>query len=217
MKKLLKITVLLMAVLMLFAACGGNSEDETTTAPSKEILTQPETTISNFPVTTEPVYDLNHHFVKFTMADGGIFVVETYPEYAPATCQNFVSLVTAGFYDGKTIHRVEDSLVQGGAPKTEELDPIKGEFASNGFAKNTLKHEKGVISMARTMHPNSATSQFFICYEAIPYLDGDYAAFGKVIEGMETVETFKNAETEEQGNLSIVIDPIVIEKAEVIS
>lgn len=215
MKKLIKLFAISMAVMMLFVSCSGNTNNEETTT---EVITQGETTtISNFPTVTEPTYDLNHHFVKFTLADGKTFVVETYPEYAPATCDNFIALVNNGFYSGKTFHRVEDSLCQGGAVENEKLDPIKGEFASNGFSKNTLKHERGVISMARTMHPNSATSQFFVCYEAIPYLDGDYAAFGKVIEGIEILEAFREEETKEQGNLSLLIEPIVIEKAEVIS
>lgn len=139
-----------------------------------------------------------HTKVKFEMEydgeDIGSFVVEVYPEYAPITAANFVKLVEEGFYNGLTFHRiVEDFMAQGGAPKNETADTIKGEFAANGV-DNPLadKHERGVISMARTNDYNSASSQFFICYSDTysSALNGNYAAFGKVIEGMEVVDSF---------------------------
>lgn len=123
---------------------------------------------------------------------GGIIKVELYPEIAPNTVKNFISLVRKGFYDGVIFHRVIPGfMIQGGDPTgTGTGGPgyhIKGEFSSNGF-RNDLNHEKGVISMARAQHPDSAGSQFFIMVEAAPHLDGQYAAFGKVIEGIEEAE-----------------------------
>lgn len=136
--------------------------------------------------------------VKVTMENGKEFVIELYPEFAPITVENFLSLVKEGFYDGLTFHRVIDGfMAQGGCPDGNgtggSSKNIKGEFSGNGV-NNTLSHTKGVISMARSMNPNSASSQFFICYGDCTFLDGQYAAFGKVISGMETVEDFLTVE-----------------------
>lgn len=130
--------------------------------------------------------------VEVVMEDGEVFYIELYPEYAPETVENFVNLVEQGFYNGLTFHRVESGvLIQGGDPEGTGYGgsgkTIKGEFPQNGYTANTLKHTEGIISMARTNDPNSATSQFFICEKALPSLDGNYAAFGRVISGMETV------------------------------
>ena len=130
--------------------------------------------------------------VTIEVEEYGNIVVELYPEIAPNTVANFVSLVESGFYDGLTFHRViENFMIQGGCPKGDGTgDPgykIKGEFTANGF-ENNLKHERGVISMARSMAYDSAGSQFFIMHEDAPHLDGQYAAFGKVIDGMDTVD-----------------------------
>lgn len=158
--------------------------------------------------------------VLFTMTDGQTFVMEVYPDVAPITVKNFLNLVEEGFYDGLTFHRViEGFMAQGGAydPINQMNDPaasIKGEFASNGF-QNDLKHERGVVSMARTDDPNSASSQFFICYEAAPHLDGDYAAFGKVIEGMETVDSFLSAGTDPYTNMPL--KEVKIKEAKIIN
>lgn len=135
--------------------------------------------------------------VTFEMENGDIIKVELYPEIAPNTVRNFVSLVSKGFYDGLIFHRViRGFMIQGGCPDGTGMGgpgySIKGEFAQNGVA-NDLKHTPGVLSMARSMHPDSAGSQFFIMHEAAPHLDGAYAAFGKVIEGQEHVN--KIAET----------------------
>lgn len=121
----------------------------------------------------------------------GTIEVELYPEVAPETVNNFVTLVNSGFYNGLTFHRIiEGFMVQGGCPEGTGFGgpgySIPGEFEDNGF-KNDLKHEPGVISMARAMHPDSGGSQFFIMHHAAPYLDGKYAAFGKVISGMDVV------------------------------
>lgn len=135
--------------------------------------------------------------VTFEMENGDIIKAELYPEIAPNTVRNFVSLVSKGFYDGLIFHRViRGFMIQGGCPDGTGMGgpgySVKGEFAQNGVA-NDLKHTPGVLSMARSMHPDSAGSQFFIMHEAAPHLDGAYAAFGKVIEGHEHVN--KIAET----------------------
>ena len=135
--------------------------------------------------------------VTFEMENGDIIKAELYPEIAPNTVRNFVSLVSKGFYDGLIFHRViRGFMIQGGCPDGTGMGgpcySFKGEFAQNGVA-NDLKHTPGVLSMARSMHPDSAGSQFFIMHEAAPHLDGAYAAFGKVIEGQEHVN--KIAET----------------------
>lgn len=126
------------------------------------------------------------------MENGKKIVAELYPDKAPNTVNNFISLVKSGFYDGLTFHRViEGFMIQGGCPKGNGTGGpgycIKGEFKANGV-KNDLKHERGVLSMARAMDPNSAGSQFFIMHETSPHLDGQYAAFGKVTKGMDVVD-----------------------------
>lgn len=126
------------------------------------------------------------------MENGKTILIELYPEIAPITVANFEKLVKAGFYDGLIFHRViKGFMIQGGDPEGTGMggaeEKIKGEFRSNGVP-NDLKHTRGVISMARSMMPNSASSQFFIMHEDAPHLDGNYAAFGKVIEGIETVD-----------------------------
>ncbi len=130
--------------------------------------------------------------VTFEMEDGGIMKAELYPSVAPNTVNNFISLVSKGFYDGLIFHRVISGfMIQGGDPKGTGMGGpgycIKGEFTMNRF-QNDLKHERGVLSMARTMAPNSAGSQFFIMHENSPHLDRQYAAFGKIIEGIEVVD-----------------------------
>ena len=130
--------------------------------------------------------------VTFEMEDGGIMKAELYPQVAPNTVNNFVSLVSKGFYDGLIFHRVISGfMIQGGDPKGTGMGGpgycIKGEFTENRF-QNDLKHDRGVLSMARTMAPNSAGSQFFIMHQNSPHLDRKYAAFGQIIEGIEVVD-----------------------------
>ncbi len=131
--------------------------------------------------------------VIIEMENGDIMKAELYPDIAPATVENFMKLVEDGFYDGTIFHRVIPGfMVQGGAAVGEKsATTIDGEFNSNGF-KNDLKHERGILSMARTMDPNSASSQFFIMVADAPHLDGEYAAFGKIIEGIEAADTIVN-------------------------
>lgn len=131
--------------------------------------------------------------VTIEMESGDLIKAELYPESAPNTVNNFISLIKKGFYNGVIFHRVISGfMLQGGDPEgTGTGGPgysIKGEFSSNGFSKNTLKHDPGVLSMARTAIPNSAGSQFFLMHKSASHLNGQYAAFGKVIEGMDVVD-----------------------------
>lgn len=130
--------------------------------------------------------------VTITMENGDVMKAELYPQIAPNTVNNFISLIRKGYYDGIIFHRViYGFMIQGGCPNGNGMGgpgySIKGEFTNNGFV-NHLKHTPGVLSMARTMMPNSAGSQFFIMHKASPHLDGEYAAFGKVIEGLDVVD-----------------------------
>ena len=188
--KILSAVILSVMVFML-ASCGDNNSPDSSIAPGEKPR------------------------VEVEMKNGGKFVIELYPEYAPDTVVNFLTLVEAGFYDGLEFHRVSSSLAQGGdAHGQKPVSEIKGEFTSNGFNGNTLKHERGVISMARTSDPDSATSQFFICYNDLPSLDGNYAAFGKVVDGMEVVDAFKDGQftMNSLGEMAVPVEPIVINK-----
>ncbi len=138
--------------------------------------------------------------VTITMKDGGVIKLELYPETAPISVNNFISLVKKNFYDGLVFHRVINGfMIQGGCPDGTGMGgpgySIKGEFAQNGVA-NSLKHTEGVLSMARSMHPDSAGSQFFIMHKNAPHLDGGYAAFGKVTEGMDVVNRIAETATD---------------------
>ena len=139
-----------------------------------------------------------HPTFTITLKDGGVMKGELYPEYAPQSVGNFTELANKGFYDGLIFHRViPNFMIQGGDPKGTGMGgpgySIMGEFAANGFRKNTLKHTLGVISMARSMRPDSAGSQFFIMTGSSPHLDGSYAAFGKVTDGVEHALRIQNA------------------------
>ena len=143
---------------------------------------------------------MQNPIVTFEMENGGKFVAELYPEYAPNTVANFVELVSQGFYDGLIFHRVIPGfMIQGGDPTGSGMGGpghcIKGEFSQNGYKKNTLKHTRGVLSMARSMMADSAGSQFFVMHENAPHLDGAYAAFGKVTEGMDVVDAIASTPT----------------------
>lgn len=140
---------------------------------------------------------MKNPIVTITMENGGVMKAELYPEIAPNTVNNFIDLINRGFYDGIIFHRVIPGfMIQGGCPEGNGMGgpgySIKGEFSRNGF-KNELKHKKGVLSMARTMDPNSAGSQFFIMVADAPHLDDQYASFGKITEGMEVAEDIVNA------------------------
>ena len=191
-----KILALFSALLILaFAGCGSDKPEENTIDKEKE------------PVKTETTSQegdeasLYEEKIMFTieMVDGGVMKGELYPKLAPETVENFVALCDENFYDGLIFHRViEGFMIQGGG-YTETMeerptDSIKGEFESNGF-KNPLKHERGVLSMARTSVPDSASSQFFIMHDKAPHLDGEYAAFGRVTEGLDIIDEIATVET----------------------
>ena len=156
---------------------------------------------------------------------GNIIVLTLHPDAAPITCENFEKLVNEGFYNGLTFHRVVDEfMAQGGDPKGDgtggSADTIKGEFAANGV-NNPLSHQRGVVSMARSQSPDSASSQFFICYTGnyASSLDGQYAAFANVTEGMEVVDDFMKVERDlnSMGEMASPKTPIIMEKVEMIA
>ena len=157
--------------------------------------------------------------VTIEMEDGGVIRLELYPDVAPITVDNFVSLVRKGFYDGLIFHRVISGfMIQGGDPKGTGMGgpgyPIKGEFKANGVVNN-IRHERGVISMARSMMPDSAGSQFFIMHADARSLDGQYAAFGQVVEGMDEVDKIAAVQTDSNDKPleDVVIDTIRVETA----
>ena len=157
--------------------------------------------------------------IKIEMDNGAIIEIELYPEKAPKTVANFEKLVSEGFYDGLTFHRIiKGFMIQGGDPQGTGMggskDKIYGEFASNGFPQNDLAHTRGVISMARSMYPDSASSQFFIMHKDAPHLDGQYAAFGKVISGMDAVDEIASTPTNaaDRPAYPVVMKKVTIEK-----
>lgn len=181
-KSSLKVFICVALVIGTFAFLTACGEDESTKQKSLSELTE-RTTV-----------------VKIEMESGDKIVLELYPDLAPITVKNFLKLVEKGFYDGLIFHRVIDGfMIQGGDPEGTGMggsgETIKGEFISNGIS-NPLLHEKGVLSMARADEPDSASSQFFICLEDSPHLNGQYASFGRVIEGMETVEKIGRVATD---------------------
>ncbi|MDE6024221.1 MAG: peptidylprolyl isomerase [Lachnospiraceae bacterium] len=142
---------------------------------------------------------MTNPIVTITMESGDVMKFELYPDIAPNTVKNFISLINKGFYDGLIFHRIiEGFMIQGGCPEGTGMGgpgySIKGEFSQNGF-QNDLKHEPGVLSMARSMMPNSAGSQFFIMHKTSPHLDGAYAAFGKITEGLDVVNKLASVPT----------------------
>jgi len=167
---------------------------------------------------------MNHPQIKITVKNFGTMTAELYPEMAPLTVANFLKLARENFFDGLIFHRViRGFMLQGGGyneqMEEKHADAIRGEFAANGFKQNTLKHGRGVLSMARTSDPNSASSQFFVMHAPAPHLDGQYAAFGKVIEGDAVIDQIANVQTGNYGwyMQDVPMDPVVIEKLEIIS
>lgn len=168
---------------------------------------------------------LANPIVTITMENGDVIKAELYPDIAPNTVNNFILLVKKGFYNGLNFHRIINGfMIQGGCPEGTGMGgpnySIKGEFSQNGF-KNDLKHTEGVLSMARSMRPDSAGSQFFIMHKAAPHLDGAYAAFGKVIEGMDVVNkiattrtTYGDRPVKEQKMASVTVDTFGIDYPE---
>ena len=165
---------------------------------------------------------MNHPKIKFTIKNYGEITAELYPEKAPKTVENFLSLVKDGFFEGLIFHRViKGFMIQGGGFDGEfnhkETGAIKGEFIANGFMSNDLRHKRGVLSMARTSDPNSASSQFFIMHQDASHLDAQYAGFGMVTEGIEVVDKIANTKTGNYGWYQDVPKvPVVIEKVEIV-
>lgn len=163
--------------------------------------------------------------VTITMENGDVIKAELYPEIAPVSVNNFISLIQKSYYDGLIFHRViKGFMIQGGCPEGSGMGgpgySIRGEFSSNGY-ENNLKHTEGVLSMARSMHPNSAGSQFFIMHKTSPHLDGSYAAFGKVTEGMdvvnkiaETATDYSDRPLEEQKMKTVTVDTFGVDYPE---
>ena len=189
--------VLIIMTLVVLASCGTTTKTETTNA--------------------EPVEGIGMHNIEMTIADYGTIKLELDGDTAPITVQNFLDLVNSGFYNGLTFHRIMDGfMIQGGDPEGTGFGgsekTIVGEFSSNGY-ENNISHKKGVISMARSQNPNSASSQFFIMVADADYLDGNYAAFGRVTEGQEIVDKIaKDAEpTDNNGTIPAENQPVITE------
>lgn len=164
---------------------------------------------------------MEHPKIRIVVKDFGTMEAELYPEMAPLTVANFLKLANAKFFDGLIFHRVISGfMLQGGGYREDmsetDTPAIRGEFRANGFAQNTLKHTRGVLSMARTMDPNSASSQFFIMHKNSPHLDGQYAAFGKVVVGDEIIDKIANVQTGNYGwyMQDVPTTPVVIETIE---
>ena len=164
---------------------------------------------------------MEHPKIKIVVKDYGTMVAELYPEMAPLTVANFLKLANEKFFDGLIFHRVIPGfMLQGGGYREDmsetDTPSIRGELRANGFPQNTLKHTRGVLSMARTMVPNSASSQFFVMHKAAPHLDGQYAGFGKVIEGDEVIDKIANVPTGNYGYYMQDVPriPVVIETIE---
>ncbi|MEY8749468.1 peptidylprolyl isomerase [Alkalicoccobacillus gibsonii] len=184
MKWTKSITAAIMTSLFIISGCGTSGPDENEDA----------STANEVDIDLE-----NPTIVTMTMENGGEVVMELYPDVAPKTVENFVKLASDGFYNGLTFHRVIPGfMIQGGDPDGNGTGgpdhSVEGEFSNNGF-ENDLSHERGVVSMARSQDPDSAGSQFFIVVEDSTFLDGDYAAFGKVTEGMDVVDEIVSVET----------------------
>lgn len=204
------LTLILLTVLMsslVLVGCGNtkNNTNEKSNTPTKE------SEKSSTDATTE---NKNLPIVTITVEGYGVITAELYPETAPNTVNNFISLANKGFYNNLKFHRIiKDFMIQGGDPKGDGTGgpgyTIKGEFTSNGF-KNDLKHTKGVLSMARAQDPDSAGSQFFIMTGDAPSLDGKYAAFGKVISGLDVLDKIQNVETTSKGILDKPKKDVVI-------
>ncbi|MBR4905868.1 MAG: peptidylprolyl isomerase [Clostridia bacterium] len=202
-----RIVSILLTALLLFAAVGctnaaANSTGSTElTGKTEETATQTTEAPAQEPEKTEEDSNVNNNpIATITMKDIGVMKLELYPDVAPNTVKNFISLANAGFYDGLIFHRIiAGFMIQGGGYNAagypvETGYSIKGEFASNGF-QNDLKHTRGVISMARTQVRDSASSQFFIMHDDAPHLDGEYAAFGMLLEGFDVLDRIATTQT----------------------
>ena len=217
MRKILTILISV-SMLLVTSACGDDKAyTNTTTGNNQNTQTEQQTNNENETQSTENS-ELYADAIGITieLENGGIMKGELYPNLAPKTVDNFVKLVKDNFYDGLIFHRViEGFMIQGGGYDADmtpkEAETIVGEFTQNGF-ENNLKHTKGVLSMARTPDPNSASSQFFIMHADAPHLDGAYAAFGRITEGLEFVDEIATAKTgtNSYGMSDVPVEPIII-------
>ena len=191
-------------------------------APAGTTNTEPAATEPDEPKNTEEDPNMKNPIATITMQDGGVMKLELYPDMAPNTVKNFISLANAGFYDGLTFHRIYAGfMIQGGDPDGNGGGgpgySIKGEFTANGV-NNTLSHKRGVISMARAQNPDSAGSQFFIMHADGDFLDGQYAAFGMLIEGFDTLDAVAATPTTYNpytGEKSVPLEPVVMQSVRV--
>lgn len=209
--RLTKLVTILAALSVLLTACQPALQQSGSTAESTtaQAATESETEVIPMGETIE---------AQITMEDGGVITLELYPEIAPITVENFVKLCEDNFYDGLTFHRIIPGfMIQGGDPDGNGTGGpgygIKGEFSANGVA-NPLKHERGVISMARSRDMDSAGSQFFIMHDVAPHLDGQYAAFGRVTDGMDVVDAIAETATGIDGQTPI--EPPVMETVRIL-
>lgn len=215
MKKIISLTLILAICLFSFASCGSEKENNNDTNQNSTTLSNVETTTEN---TTEKANDPK---IKITVKNYGVIKLKLDSSQAPITVANFVKLVKSGFYDGLTFHRImKGFMIQGGDPLGTGMggadETIKGEFSSNGV-QNNISHTRGTISMARSSDPNSASSQFFICDADSTFLDGEYAAFGKVTKGLDVIDKIASDAQPTDGNGTIAKEQQpVIEKIEVI-
>ena len=201
MKKIISI-LLSLTIIMAMTACGNNTDEaknqDTQNQTQTEQTAEPEKEQADNKEESSELY-ADAISVTIELENGVVMKGELYPNLAPKTVENFVKLAKDNFYNGLIFHRViEGFMIQGGGYDTslnpKETEAIEGEFEANGF-KNPLKHTKGVLSMARTQDPNSASSQFFIMQETAPHLDGQYAAFGRITEGLEYIDEIATAKT----------------------
>jgi peptidyl-prolyl cis-trans isomerase B (cyclophilin B) len=207
-KFILKLAVLAVMAVIILTACTKTTQQTSRTN---------QTTSTKAPeVTIDPSLLERTDKITITLTNGGVIKADLYPDVAPITVANFEKLISENFYDGLIFHRVISGfMIQGGGYDEnlteKQSDRIKGEFSANGV-ENNLKHTRGVLSMARTPDMDSASSQFFIMHEDAPHLDGQYAAFGMVTEGMDVVDEIANAQTESKNGMSDVpVEPIVIQ------
>lgn len=214
MKKVIKALALgIAAGLMVFAVTGCGTQNTSSTPQ-----TSSTPVVSSAPTApTAPAADERYVNIEITMEDGGVMKLELDREAAPATVENFVTLVNDGFYDGLTFHRIiEGFMIQGGDPEGTGMggstENVVGEFSSNGW-ENPISHTRGVISMARSQSPDSASSQFFIVHADSVFLDGEYAAFGKLTEGFDVLDKLASVET---GTNDMPIEPVIIKTIRVL-
>ena len=200
MKKKFSFLLVLAVLVMGLSACGGSKSDTTSETKATKAPKATETAEATKKPESKTTDTKGKHHAKIKVKDYGTIEVELDGDTAPITVANFIKLVNEKFYDGLTFHRIMSGfMIQGGDPLGNGTggsdETIKGEFSSNGV-ENNISHKRGVISMARSSDPDSASSQFFIMHKAAPHLDGSYAAFGKVIEGMDVVNKIAETETD---------------------